>query len=96
MVKELLVGDLKKKLEGIPDDAPVRLSSDTGVDQGEGSVIISDAYEVKYDGNHYLAIYANDTDVDVDECGESPEDYDRHYEELIKQAIDVINKADKE
>ena len=36
--KPLTVGELRKALDGVPDDLEVRLSSDTGVDQGEGVV----------------------------------------------------------
>lgn len=69
MQKEILAGDLKRALQNVPDDIPVRISSDTGVDQGEGQIIVLDAYEVKYDGNHYFAIYANDVD-DEEDCNE--------------------------
>lgn len=31
--KALTVGELRKALEGVPDDLKVQLSSDTGVDQ---------------------------------------------------------------
>lgn len=66
MQREILAGDLKRALQNVPDDIPVRISSDTGVDQGEGQIIVLDAYEVKYDGNHYFAIYANDVDDEED------------------------------
>lgn len=71
--KALTVGELRKALEGVPDDLKVQLSSDTGVDQGEGEIIIESAKRVKYDlpeGRHfedgstkvdYFEIYANDT-----------------------------------
>lgn len=71
--KALTVGELRKSLEGIPDDLEVRLSSDTGVDQGMGEIIIESARRVKYDlpeGKHfedgstgvdYFDVYANDT-----------------------------------
>lgn len=71
--KALTVGELRKALEGIPDDLEVRLSSDTGVDQGMGEIIIESARRVKYDlpeGKHfedgstgvdYFDVYANDT-----------------------------------
>lgn len=81
--KSLTVGELRKALEGVPDDLEVRLSSDTGVDQGEGQIIIESARRVKYDlpeGKHfedgstsvdYFDIYANDTgDGDGEEDGE--------------------------
>lgn len=56
--KPLTVGELRKALDGVPDDLEVRLSSDTGVDQGEGVVIVESAFPVNTD---YFAIYANDT-----------------------------------
>lgn len=71
--KSLTVGELRKALEDVPDNLEVRLSSDTGVDQGEGEIIIESARRVKYDlpaGQHYqdgstgvdyFDIYANDT-----------------------------------
>jgi hypothetical protein len=70
MCKELTVGELKKALEGVPDDIPVKLSSDTGVDQGEGRIIIESARRVNYKTQcgevDYFDIYANDCD-DEDE-----------------------------
>ena len=66
--KELTVGELRKALEGVPDDIKVKLSSDTGVDQGEGMVIIESARRVNYKTKRgevdYFDIYANDIDVD--------------------------------
>lgn len=56
--KPLTVGELRKALDGVPDDLEVRLSSDTGVDQGEGEIIVERAYPV---GADYFTIYANDT-----------------------------------
>jgi hypothetical protein len=68
--KELTVGELKKALKGVPDDIPVKLSSDTGVDQGEGRIIIESARRVNYKTQcgevDYFDIYANDCD-DEDE-----------------------------
>lgn len=78
-VYPLTVGDLKKALEGVPDNLEVRLSSDSGVDQGIGRIIVESARRVKYDlpecqhfedgstGVDYFDIYANDT-------GESEDD----------------------
>lgn len=59
-MKELTVRDLRHALIGVPDDIPVRLSSDTGVDQGEGDIIIEKASRVKYGDVDYFGIYAND------------------------------------
>ena len=71
--KALTVGELRKALEGVPDDLKVQLSSDSGVDQGMGEIIIESASRVKYDlpegkrfedgstGVDYFDIYANDT-----------------------------------
>lgn len=56
--KPLTVGELRKALDGVPDDLEVRISSDTGVDQGEGEIIVERAFPV---GADYFAIYANDT-----------------------------------
>jgi len=73
MGKSLTVGELKKALEGVPDELEVRLGSDTGVDQGEGNIIVEQARRVKYElpngqrfedtgetGVDYFEIYAND------------------------------------
>jgi hypothetical protein len=72
MTKELTVGELKKALEGVPDDIPVKLSSDTGVDQGEGAIIVESARRVNYNSEYlgeidYFDICANDYDNDEDE-----------------------------
>ena len=42
-MKELTVRDLRQALKGVPDDIPVRLDSDSGVDQGLGEIIIESA-----------------------------------------------------
>lgn len=77
-MKALTVGELRKALEGVPDELEVQLSSDTGVDQGEGTIIIESARRVNYklkdnqsfeDGTNevdYFEIYANDI-IDEDE-----------------------------
>lgn len=69
MPKVLTVGELKKALENVPDNLRVELVSDSGVDQGEGEIIVEKAYRVKYRPNpnthievDYFAIYANDYD----------------------------------
>ena len=71
MAKELTVGELRKAIEGVPDDLKVKISSDTGVDQGEGMVIIESARRVNYKTQcgdvDYFDIYANDIDVDDEE-----------------------------
>ena len=82
----LTVGELRKKLEGIPDELEVRLGSDTGVDQGEGEIVVEDAWRTKYDlpegqtfedgstGVDYFTIYANDRDED--DAGTDEDDTD--------------------
>ena len=62
MVKELTVGDLRRAIDGVADDVPVILSSDTGVDQGYGDIIISDAKYIEYNNIRYLSIQADDID----------------------------------
>lgn len=63
-VNELTVGDLKKALKGVPDEIPVRLCSDSGVNQGLGEIIIESASYTHYvHGEKVIAhfdIYAND------------------------------------
>lgn len=68
MSKPLTVGDLRKALEGVPDELEVQLSSDSGVDQGIGEIVIEMARRVQYDDTDYFEIYANDT------CEEGEED----------------------
>lgn len=73
MNKVLTVGELKKALEGVPDNLEVKLGSDSGVDQGIGEIVVEMAHRVKYElpngqvfddtgetGVDYFEIYAND------------------------------------
>ena len=65
MAKNVLtVGRLREALKDVPDNLEVKLSSDTGVDQGEGEIVIEDAYRRKFEdgstGVDYFTIYAND------------------------------------
>ena len=66
-VKALTVGELKEALKDVPNDLEVRLSSDTGVDQGDGRIIIESAKRVSYDTVDYFDIYANDVDLEDEE-----------------------------
>ena len=68
-MKTLTVGELKKTLDGVPDNLEVILCSDTGVDQGEGTIIVESARRIKYNYDNkygkvftvdYFSIYAND------------------------------------
>lgn len=58
-MKSLTVGELKRALECVPDDTVVRLTSDTGVDQGHyGDIIVEDAYPTHYVvGNHIVDFF---------------------------------------
>ena len=61
----LTVGELKKALENVSNDTIVRLTSDTGVDQGwYGNIVVESAYYTHYSsGEHtfdYFDIYANE------------------------------------
>lgn len=75
MKKVLTVGELRKAIEGVPDNLEVRLSSDTGVGQGVGRIVVESAKRVKYGlpngttGVDYFDIYANDIDPDDMEEG---------------------------
>lgn len=62
-MKSLTVRELKEALRGVPNDAIVRLTSDTGVDQGYGVIVVENAY---YSGNSF-DIYANDEDEEYEE-----------------------------
>lgn len=55
MSKRLTVGELKKKLEDIPDYYEVDLWSDTGLDQCE--IVVEDVYPYAVD--KMIMIYAN-------------------------------------
>lgn len=61
MKKVLTVGELRKALADVPDELEVQLSSDTGVDQGEGEIVVEMARRVRYENTDYFEIYANDT-----------------------------------
>lgn len=66
MIKPLTVGELRNALKDVPDDIEVRLDSDTGVDQGEGNIIVESARRIKYSTENfdvdYFSIYANDVE----------------------------------
>lgn len=74
--KPLTVGELRKALEGVPDELEVQLSSDTGVDQGMGEIVVESARRINYslpEGQHfedgstevdYFEIYTNDIEED--------------------------------
>lgn len=66
ITRALTVGELKEALKDVPNDLEVRLSSDTGVDQGEGEIIIESAERVSYGTIDYFSIYANDVDMEED------------------------------
>ena len=86
-MRELTVKDLRHALVGVPDDLPVRLSSDTGVDQGLGEITIEKARRVKYDNEDYFEIYANDHVEDNEEEGYSDED--------VQRILDLHGKVEK-
>ena len=88
-MKELTVKELRKALEGVPDDLPVRLSSDTGVDQGEGDIIVEKARRVTYKDTDYFDIYANDHIYDNDDAEEYAADED------ITEILSLIDEANK-
>ena len=70
MREVLTVGKLKSVIADLPDDLEVKLSSDTGVDQGQigGRIVVEDACRVKYETAHfkydYLDIYVNEIEDD--------------------------------
>lgn len=53
---------ITSSFKNVPDDVPVVLSSDTGVDQGEGEIVVLSAHYCNYPhGNiREFSIYAND------------------------------------
>jgi hypothetical protein len=64
-MKPLTVGELKNKLTNVPNDVIIKLSSDTGVDQGYcgGEIVVEDAWYHKswsrYDDDSFC-IYVNE------------------------------------
>lgn len=66
MPRGLTVGKLKSVIADLPDYLEVRLSSDTGVDQGQigGDIVVEDAYRTKYGKVDYLTIYVNEIEED--------------------------------
>lgn len=72
-MQELTVRDLRHALVGVPDDLPVRLSSDTGVDQGYGDIIIEEARWIRGEEG-WFDIYANDHCDDMPDCERLPDE----------------------
>lgn len=56
----MTTGQLKETLKDLPDDLEIRLSSETGVDQGEGTIVIDGWYRVKCGDADYFVIQANE------------------------------------
>ena len=91
-MKELTVRDLRRALEGVPDDIPVRLESDSGVDQGLGEIIVESARRVVYGSEEYFSIYANDhADSEEVDCDVSPEEL-RRWNEMIDATDEILQK----
>ncbi len=69
-MKSLTVGELKEALENVPNDTIVKLTSDTGVDQGQcgGKIVIESAHYTHYSTDEYtvdyFGIYANEVEED--------------------------------
>lgn len=72
-MRNLTVGELRKAIEGVDDSVELRLDSDTGIDQGMGSIVIESAKYIKYAPKgsdnviEYVSIYANDTELEDEE-----------------------------
>ena len=78
-MKELTVGELRAALKDVPDHLAVRITSDSGVDQGGDMCVVEEAKRIRYslDNNKlipesirmvdYFSIYANYYDNDEDE-----------------------------
>ena len=89
-MKEITVRDLRQALIGVPDDIPVRLDSDSGVDQGIGVIIVESARRVTYGSEDYFSIYANDH-ADPEEVDVYLEEL-RHWNEMIDEADEILKK----
>lgn len=84
-MKELTVKELRAALEGVPDDLPVRLSSDTGVDQGYGEIVVERAYPAR----GKFVIYANDC------CDEDDRPMTEEEKEQVEKIMQIIRKLEK-
>ena len=89
-MRELTVKELRDALEGVPDDLPVRLESDSGVDQGLGEIIVESARRVTYGSEDYFSVYANDH-ADPEEVDVSQEEF-RHWNDMIDKADEILKK----
>lgn len=89
-MQELTVKELRDALEGVPDDLPVRLKSDSGVDQGLGEIIVESARRVAYGSEDYFSIYANDH-ADPEEVDVSPEEL-RRLNEMVDEVDEILKK----
>ena len=96
-MQELTVRDLRHALVGVPDDLPVRLSSDTGVDQGDGDIIVEESRRVKYNDVDYFEIYANDRVYDPDEidCEGMSDEHVKEINALIKEADRLLKEYEE-
>lgn len=96
-MQELTVRDLRHALVGVPDDLPVRLSSDTGVDQGLGDIIVEEARRVKYNDVDYFEIYANDHLDDPEEIDREgmPDEHVKEINALIKEADRLLKEYEE-
>ena len=74
-MKALTVKELKEKLNDMPDDLELRLSSDSGVDQcEEGEIVITDAFKCGNTFDIYCNVYYEDEE-DFDEEDFDEEDW---------------------
>ena len=89
-MRELTVKELRDALEGVPDDLPVRLESDSGVDQGLGEIIVESARRVTYGSEDYFSVYANDH-ADPEEVDVSPEEL-RRLNEMVDEVDEILKK----
>lgn len=96
MENALTVGELRKTLEGVPDDLEVILTSDSGVDQGLGEIVIETARYIKpstAEEKGWFEIYANDHCDNMPDCeGLSDEENERIMKLLAE--CDEILKGD--
>ena len=94
-MKELTVKELREALEGVPDELPVRLSSDTGVDQGYGDIVIELARRVKYSDVDYFEIYANDHCDDMPDCCDDMPDCEKLPDEEFDRIMKLLGGREK-
>lgn len=89
MSKALTVGELRKALEGVPDEFEVRLGSDSGIDQGLGEIVIESAHHIKGEDG-WFEIYANDHCDNMPDCEPLSDEENKMIMDLLAEADSLL------